>query len=333
MQHRQYRLLYPAALRHLVCAAGLASLFVSMFACNGSRVSGSYVAHSETFAGLLQLTQGEGGQITGMLYTADLRGGGVQRDQVSITGGTLDGDQLTLTLHNLFSVNVTGTLRWNTIRINGAGPNGKLEACEFDRGSPADFNRYSDELKLKAEGINLSAHLLSRSQQFRETMKRADRWTAEAELHAQRIAGVKDSYQRLEEKMRALVRRERNTPNPVSRGQLFVDVNQTDVAGTQADINVEQVWDRSIGDGARGIQAEFASYPTDCGIRKELQKKGATLASIETWETACKQIQTARTRFAASAKRIMAQREDLKAFQRSAEARRQSLVSEAQRIE
>ena len=320
---------------HLAGPIAIILLVASAGGCGGSRVSGSYVSHGPTFAGLLQLTQGETGQITGVLNTAELRGDGtVNREQVSVTGGTLDGDRLTLRLQGfLVSVNVAGTLRWNTIRISGVGPKGNIELCDFERGSAADFNRYSEDLTLKAEGINLSAHLAARSRQFHETVRRADRWIAEAQTHAQRIPGVKDSYQHLEEKMRALIARERSTTNPVSRGQLFVGVSQADVSGTQADIQVEQVWDRGIGDGARGIKAEFASYPSDCGIRKDLQKKGATAASIDVWENACKEMQAARTRFDASAKRIMAEREELKAFQRSAESRRQSLVAEAQRIE
>jgi hypothetical protein len=46
---------------------------------------------------MLQMTQSQGGQITGVLNRVELRNdGSIESDETSITGGMLDGDQLTL---------------------------------------------------------------------------------------------------------------------------------------------------------------------------------------------------------------------------------------------
>lgn len=61
---------------------------------------------------------------------------------------------------------------------------------------------------------------------------------ANAQLHAGRIPRLKDYYRKLEDNMRVA----RKTSNAVAPGHLFVYVSQGNVAGAQADIQVQQAW-------------------------------------------------------------------------------------------
>jgi hypothetical protein len=303
--------------------------------CQVGRISGTYVAHGPNFASMLQLTQTDGGQITGALDETELRTDGkLHSDRIPITSGMLDGGQLTLSVHpGPFGTNIGGTIEWNTIRLQAVGSKGEVLSWSFQRSSAAEFKAYADELKVKADGLVLSAALLRQARELHQIAQTAERWIANAELHAQRIPGVKDYYQKLENKMRSLVARERATPNSVAKGQISVSVSQGDVAGTQTDIQVDQTWDRTIGDTGRNLRNEFATYPSDCGIRKELQKRGATGQAIEAWESACQEAAAERAKFEPVIKRIMEQRAELKAFQTTAESHRRALVDEAGRIQ
>jgi hypothetical protein len=303
-------------------------------ACGPSRISGIYVSHGPAFAGMLQLTQTSDRHVTGVLSVVQLNSSGRVESNEAPLDGAFDDDQLTLTIHGfLFGRTVSGRVRGNTVEIHALGSNGDLDSSVFKRGSPKDFKDYAGELKAKAEGITLSSTLFRRAQQFRQTIQSAEKWISNAQLHAGRIPSVKDYYRKLEDNMRSAVTRERSTSNSVARGQLSVQVNQGDVAGTQADVQVQQTWDLSIGDAGRELSRQFASYPTDCTNRKQLQERGATGQSVDTWQSACQQAQAEKTKFELSYRRIMEQRRELQTFQAAAEAHRQALVAEANRIQ
>jgi hypothetical protein len=209
-----------------------------------SRVSGTYIAHGPDYASMMQLTQAERGQVTGVVDVTQLRGDGrLHSDRTAIVGGAVDGGQLTLTVHSvLFGFNVAGTVGWNTIRFQGVGPDGTGQTFEFERSSASQFKTYTDELKAKADGISLSSNLGRQTQQLRELVQSSEKWIANAELHVRRISGVKDYYRKVENDMKALVDREHCTANSVARSQISVGVNQKDVDASQADIQVEQTW-------------------------------------------------------------------------------------------
>jgi hypothetical protein len=110
-------------------------------------------------------------------------------------------------------------------------------------------------------------------------------------------------------------------------------VIQGNVTGMQTDLQVDQMWDRAIGDSGRNLSRIFASQPSNCGTARELQKRGAASQAVATWESACEQALTERTKFDSVFKRIIEQRAELKAFQTTAESHRQALADEAGRIQ
>jgi hypothetical protein len=283
---------------------------------------------------MLQLTQTDNGQITGVFSAVDVNAQGRVNSGQGSVEGAVDNAQLTLKVHVfLFGDSLAGTVRRNTIQLQTLESNGEVRSMTFKRGSQSDFKKYADELKLKGGGIELSGVLLRRAQQFRAAIQSAERWISDAELHVQRIPGVKDRYRKIEDQMRFLVERERAAPNSVARGQLSVDVSQGNIAGTQTDIQVNQTWDFTVGDVGRSLRRTFASFPANCGASSELKKRGASPESIAAWKGACEQVISERTKFEVALNRIMAERAELKSYQTTAESRRQALVAEAGRIQ
>lgn len=321
--------------RRAIGAIAMSAGLLLLAGCRTSRIGGTYIARTENLVSMLQLTQTDAGRITGAIDEVVLRADGkLQPGHASITGGTLDGNQLTLVRNSGFLVtSIAGTLTWSGIHLQEVGSNADAISWDFHPGSADDFKSYADELKLKAQGTVLSATLLRRAQQLRQIDQSAEKWMADAEQHSQKLPGVKTYYQKLEAGMRALVTQEHVTRNFVERTELSVKVIQANNEGTQADLQVGQMWDRNIGDAGRSLHNTFASAPSDCGIRRQLQKRGAITQAIDAWESACRETEAERRKFEPVFKRIMDQRADLKAFQSTAESHRRTLVAEAERVQ
>jgi hypothetical protein len=305
-------------------------------ACGASRIGGIYIAHGEQFVNMLQLTESQNGQISGVLYTIDLSSdGSISTNNISITSGTIDGDQLTLHLSELavFGENIGGTANGNTIRFQSTGKDGTVQEWDFRRGSLDEFKSYGDSLKAKGEAIILNSKLVKNTQVLHQTVSDAETWISNAELHAQRIPNAKDHFQRLENQMRSLVAREHATLDSVTRSQISVAVIQLNVNGTQTDLEVNQLWDLTIGNSGQILIKTFSDYPSNCYSSAELQRRGATLQIAEEWHSACEQALAERTKFEPEFTHIMEQRAELKSFQSAAEAKRQKFVDEASRIQ
>lgn len=316
-------------------ALALGSILLADTACAGPRISGTYVAHGPNYVNMLQLTQTDQGQITGVLSSMEVdTEGKLTAEQASVTGGAVDADQLTLTLNpGLLGANIAGTIKGDTIELQTVGPNGDLFSCVFVRSSPGEFKTDAEQLKSKANGIILTARLLRTAQVVRQTVQNAEEWIANAETHAQKIPGVEDYYRKLEEAMQSLVARERVAPSSVARTQISVEVIQGNVAGTQADVQINQMWDGTIGDAGRHLSETLATQPSTCGTPEELRKSGAAPPAVEIWENVCQQALAERAKFDPTFKRIMEKRAELKAFQTAAQSHRQALVDEAGRIQ
>jgi hypothetical protein len=200
--------------------------------------------------------------------------GSLSSEHESLTG-VVDRDQITLTVHGFlgFSANTGGTIHGNTIQLQTLEPNGTLQSLALKRGSQSDFQKYADELRHDADVIALARNLGRRAQELRQIVQQAENWIAFAELHARRIDGVKGHYQKLEGQMRMLVDRERETSNSVARTQISVNVIQGNVAGTQTDIEVNQMWDQNIAASGRRLHAVFTNLPSNCDS-KSLKKYG-----------------------------------------------------------
>lgn len=305
-------------------------------ACNASRVSGTYVAHTRTFAEMLQLTQTADGKISGVLSTVELKqDGSVDSKQTSVTG-TADSGQLTLTFPSPLSfisgTSLAGTISESAIHLQSVS-NGQVSTEEFVRGTPDEFNRYTAELKTKGEGIALSTKLLNGAQELREAVHNAEGWIANAKMHVGRIPNAKTQYDKIEDDMNSLLACEQVTSNAVIRSQISVALTQDDIAGEQVDIQLEQVWDIGIGDSGARLSKEFTSWAAGCAPPEALQKRGASEQAVESWETACKQALAERDKFMPILKRTMEQRADLKSFEAAAATHRKALVADGNRLQ
>ena len=288
---------------------------------------------------MLRLTQTDNGQLSGVFTSVQLKPqGNITSDQTPVTGA-IDADQLTLSVRSgllqfLGAGTVAGTIRGNTIQLQTVDSKGNVATSVFVRSTPDDFKAYADQLKSKSERIVLSRQLTERAQRFRQTVQSAEEWIESAGLHADRIPGVKATYEKIENQMRSLVAQERSAPyGSVARTQISLMVGQGDIAGGQTDIEVNQVWDFEIEEPGTGLYRNFTNWDGKCGNADELRSRGASPQSIEAWESSCKQAIAEREKFVPTYKRIMEQRSQLKSFQSAAEARRKALVDQANRID
>jgi len=301
--------------------------------CHASRISGTYVGHGPHFAEMLQLTQTDNGQISGVLSSVEVKSdGNINSDQRPLTG-SVDSDQLTLNIGSFLArINLAGTVNGNTIRLQMTDSKGNITSAVFVHGTAGEFKRYADELKSESERTVLSIKLLHGAQEFRETIQKAENWISNAELHAQRIPRVKDSYERIEHQMQLLLTRERATVDSLTRGQISLEVSQGDLAGGQTDIEVDQIWDITIGYEGSDLHKTLARWDGNCRV-SELQRRGATAESIAAWQGVCEQTLTERAKFEATFRRIMDERAALKSFQIAGQRHRKALVDESTRIE
>jgi hypothetical protein len=304
--------------------------------CTASQVSGTYVAHATTFAEMLQLTQTSDGQISGVLSHVELKQNGRINSEQTPLNGTADAGQLTLRFPTILSFisgkSLAGTIRGSTIRLQMVDSNGNVFSEALERSSPSQFKAYADEMKSRGQSIVYNAKLINLAQEYRETVANAENWIANAEAHAGRIPNAKADYDRIERQMNSLVVRERAAPDSVNRSQIAVAVTQADIAGEQADIQVQQVWDIGIGDSGSKLEKDFTEWDGNCGTDEELRKQGANDQAVSAWDKACKQVAAERAKFDSIYRRMSEQRADLRSFQATAQAHRKALVAEANRI-
>lgn len=309
---------------------------ITQLTCGENRISGTYLAHSDDFAEMLQLTQTDNGRLDGVLTSVVMSREGTISSTDCKLAGAIDAGQITLLCHyGVFQdINLAGTVNaiTSSIQFQRADTSGKLESVPFARSSANDFKKYTDGLKVKADGIVLTKEFVKRAQALREIVQRAENWIASADSHAQKIAGVKNYFRKLDGEMNSLVEREKTISNGVARGQIAVAVSQGNVDGSQADIQINQVWDQEIGDIGQTLANALVTFHSPCGPMDEYFKRGVTPEAIQNWQSACQQLLVEREKFAPIFRRIMEQRADLKDFQNIARSRREALVQEADRI-
>lgn len=323
--------------RTIVAAPAVAVILLLTVSCRPARISGTYLDRGRNFVSRLELTQTDGGQVTGVLNTINLHADGkIDVESEAITAGAFDGEQLTLTFHpGAFGTNLAGTVKGNTIRLQTVGSNGAVLSWEFQRTSANEFKKYADQLRLRAGGVLLSGDIVSRTQEMRRTIQAADGWISNAELHAERVPTVKSESLKIDDEMRTLVARERVTTGSLARGQISLRVGQGNLAGNQIDLQVNQIWDLPIVAAGRSLSQKLATYSERCwpGAGEQYRKNGADSLVVADWEKACHEVLAAQTRLRPIYERITQQRGDLINFQAAERSRRQELVDEASRIQ
>lgn len=299
-----------------------------------TRISGTYVTHGADFADMLQLTQTEGGRITGVLSEVTLKPDGKITSEQGPVSGAIDGGQITLSFSFglLSGGSIAGTVGGNAIQLSAVGKNGNVVAWTYARGTPAEFQTYANQFQARSQAIVLSARVEKVAKTMEQTVRDAKAWGTDAEVHLQRIPSVKEYYQKISAKMETLLQRKRMAPNAVMRSQIGVAITQGSVAGTQVDVQANAVWDRIEERGA-ALSRSFASYPPSCVTSEELAARGASQAAIARWQSACPAAVAERIKFREALKRVTEARADLKAFQQGEEQRRKELERQSSQIE
>jgi hypothetical protein len=314
----------------------LAPILLIAAVSSASSVNGTYVNHGANFAEMLQLTEKGNGQLTGFLRSMTLKEDGTVKLERSLVTGTVGGGQITLAIESEFlsclvGSTFSGTVSGGTITLKNVDTNGN--SCVFVPGTPATFTEYANELKSRGSKRVLNRQLKDEAIQFHQTVETAEAWIAAAESHAKEISGLKSRYQEIEERMQSSIAEERAAKTRDARGQISVKVSQDDIAGTQIDTEVNQLWDSNIADSGSALNVELSKRSEKCTEAAELKKHGATADSAEMWETACKRVSVERDKFIPIFQHIMEQRAEVKSLEVAAQARRKALVAESNRVE
>jgi hypothetical protein len=284
-----------------------------------SKISGTYVFCELNDGAMLQLTQATGGQITGVVSVVELdSSGSVKADTSSIMGGTLDGAQLTLTLHpGMFGTNISGTRVGNTIRLQSVDRDGRISSSLFTRGSVSGFGTCTDRLQQKSAIIKMNSNLSSQIRQFSQTVHDAEAWIQNAQLHASRIPTADGHYSQIQDEMQKLVERERSTLDRGDRFQISLDVNQT--------------WEWPIESQLKTITQQLADCATTCNLR-DAEKPGTEPTIKDQWESGCRNVLAVQANFQSIAQKVMEQRSELKAYQAKAKTLREATVTQAESL-
>src|SRR5579872_6971670 len=233
-------------------------------ACSATGITGTYVAHASSFTEMLQLTQTSGGQISGVLSSATLKQDGSIRSEQTPVNGTADAHQLTLNTRSILTFisgnSLAGTFSGSTIRLQLLDSKGNLSSEAFIRSSPDQFRAYADQLKAKGKAMQYNGKLVGLTQQYRQTIDDGEKWIVNAELHSSRIPNAKTEYDGIEAAMRSLLERERHTLDANTRAQIALRIQQGDLAGERLDMQLDQIWDRSIGDPGAALDNTFTRW-------------------------------------------------------------------------
>ena len=313
------------------------TLLVITTGCEASRITGTYVTHGQSIVQMLSLTQSDNQHFSGVLSYVEVdTQGHLKSEQVSVTG-VIDADQLTLTLNSFLSPifggkNLSGTLKGNSLALQEVGSQGRISSWAFTRSSPDEFKAYADQLRSKGATIVASEELSKEAYEIGILAGRAESWMSSAKSHSQKIPNVRSYYQQIDDKMAALVKRERGTFNSVAKSQIAVAVDQGALAGDQLDMNVDQVWDYSVANAGTDINRALSKWAEDCGTKQVPRRGSPSTEAAQAWESACKQAVAEREKFVPVFQEIMEQRASLKSFQAAEKAKRADMVQASQRI-
>jgi hypothetical protein len=302
-----------------------------------ARISGTYVMHDDRSATMLQLTQTDNGQITGVCTRVELKAEGqIDSNQLSIIG-VVDSGQIMLTLHGGFaglgSASLAGTVRGGSIALQGVDANGTMGSSVLSKTSADDFKTYADRVRAKANAIQLDANLTTITTRVYETLANTKSWLSYAQKQMEHVPELEARYRSAESKMRELVNRERSTANGVDRSQISVAVSQGQVAADSWDVEVDSTWQRILNETAT-LNRNYSKIVPDCAFSEsDLRTRGASQSVLDRCRAAC-QIFTPAKEKAASGFRVIAEaRANLKTIQNDAHKRRQALVDQSTRLQ
>jgi len=297
------------------------------------RISGAYVFHRPNDVAMLQITEADNGQLTGTFSDVAVKAGGrIESIQKPFTG-VFDRPQITLTFGDLFGhQNVSGIVSLNAVELQIVNATGTVEAWRFERSSAAEFNEYAGVVRRSGNTVAANAALVRAAGGYSQAINAASSWMTSSNLHVSKIPAIEQNYRRIESQMESIIQRQRVTANGVDRSQLAVAVNQGDVAGSQFDIQVEQVWN-GIMRGGNSLFSVLSRDSADCRISDaDIRSKGASPETLAAWRASCNQVLSAKAKFDSGFKYIAERYGEVKQIEAEATRHRQALVSQANRL-
>lgn len=303
---------------------------------NRSRISGTYIARDDNSSSMLELTQTNNGQITGLFSIVRLNQKGTIDSFQKPVNGALDNGQLTLSFAGMFfgldTTTLAGRVRGDEISLESIGKQGTVQSWVFSRASDEDFKNYADQLKAKETAIAINTNIAKVVNTSEATIRRADQWLSDAQLHVGRIPAVTERYQEMEVQLQKIVSRQRMTPSGVLRSQLYVAAIQVNLQGDQLDMQGENVWG-AVSGGAANLNERFAELLRDCATPdSQLKARGASDDSLQRLHLSCQDVQRRKDTFSSDLQLVGEKGNLLNQFTKQAKSRREALVEQARSL-
>jgi len=309
-----------------------AGIVISCSSTN-SRISGTYVASGSGSASMIQITQTENGQLTGVLSNVELKANGKIESIRRPFTGVLDNGQITLSFKDLLSsTSLSGSAGGNSIDLRYLGSTGTVEMAKFKRGDASLFKQGADKVLAAAEAVKVNDSLLQTEHVSIERIREVNAWSTAVQTQVSKLPKIRARYEFIEKEMRRLIDRERATRSADGRSQIAEAVTEGNVAGMQTDFEVNQMWDALIVSGS-SLERSLATYPQRCDASTErLRQAGAASDRISDWKRTCDAVIATRTEFNEVRGLVVDAQRQIKTVQTEAKERRRDLVDQANRL-
>jgi hypothetical protein len=219
--------------------------------CSTHGASGTYVARGQGFVEMLQLTQGQDGQLLGSLASTTLKPNGSTTQDATNISGVADGHAITLVAKSAIplvpGLNISGTIAGGVITITVLN-----RQEQFNAGSPSDYQTAVQQLQ--AQGATIQQQQAQEAAIQRQQKQLAEEDAAVAALNKKLTdyaAMVRQpqgdeqlaAFHAVHEKALERARQGLETQKQYPKGN--VRAGQTDVAINQVEVGL-QVYDNPL---------------------------------------------------------------------------------------
>jgi len=211
-----------AALLGISCSANAASL------------SGTYVGTGADIAGMLQLVEANGGQLSGRYEQLKIIGNRLEQLNASVTG-TSDGRTIVLQVRPTEVLAGTyvlsGTVSGSAVQLNGGGY-GQTFHLNLTKGSEEDFKSQVASLSTSVNRAVTTANMEAELAKSGKTLEAMSNFSKNPKPELSAFVPYEQSYRSMTQQMQTALGKQQSIPSFIQspqRGQIGVAINQASI--------------------------------------------------------------------------------------------------------
>ena len=321
----------------------LISAVTSTTACSANgNATGTYVGSSPNAAFLVQLVQGDRGQLTGRYEDAVLAPDGQTRDQNASVSGAVNGRDVVVSIQPgtplASKVVVSGTIEGGRLQLAGGGDGVDLKLA-LSRADEAAFNSKRAALVKRGQEIILAKSKVEAARKLGSLATEKLASVVDLTNRITRFDGLADSllpkftpatrrYSDITVQMQAGLAREKSIRGDgqaaVARSQIAIALNQAALSANQIHMSQNQTRQALNNDVGAIMQAQStAKLACEAGT-----SGGYGDVDQQTWSTDCAKFRTASAEFQGQIAKLHTAFTDLEATWTAENATQQAIVQE-----